>query len=263
MASRFWVLFLLIPTLSFAEARKPRIVIDPGHGGSQHGAKGPEGLLEKELALQVARRVSALLRAAVGAEVFLTREQDVFLPLSERVHAVERHQPDLFLSLHANSMPTPRLRARTEGIETFFLSASASGEGARATADRENAEAPARKAKEKDSTLSFILADLARTEAHADSSRLAYAVHQRLVAGTGAPDRGVQQAPFYVLTGIEVPAILVEVGFISHPAEAARLSSAAYQDKLALAIAEGVQAFLRQTEKRDARERSVAMPSAP
>ena len=260
MSPRLLVLVLCLPALALAAAPRPRIVIDPGHGGTQHGAQGPDGLLEKELALQVARRVGALLTAAVGAEVLLTRERDVNVPLAERVQTAVRGQADLFLSIHANSMPTQRLRARTEGIETFFLSAAASGEGARATADRENAEAPASRAKHTGSTLSFILADLARTEAHADSSRLAYLVHQRLIAGTGAPDRGVQQAPFFVLTGVDVPAILIEVGFISHPAEAKRLSAPGYQEKLALAIAEGVQAYLSQLQKREARERSVAMP---
>ncbi|RJS18058.1 N-acetylmuramoyl-L-alanine amidase [Corallococcus sp. H22C18031201] len=241
----------LVPDLAGAKERAARIVIDPGHGGAKEGAHGPGTFLEKDMALQVAQKLRDKLEAA-GAEVFLTRESDALLALSARVEFSNQHQPDLFVSIHANSMPTKRLRARTGGIETYFLSANASGEAARAVADRENAEAPTAKASRGGSTLAFILDDLARTEAHSDSSRLAYAIHPRLVARTGAGDRGVQQAPFFVLMGVEAPAVLVEVGFISHPEEGVRLSRGEYQDKLAAAISDGVLAFLRETRKRDA-----------
>jgi len=135
-------------------------------------------------------------------------------------------------------------------VETFFLSAEASGEEARRTAARENAESSPRGGAPKSAdALSFILADLARAEAHADSSRLAYAVQQKLVTVTCATDRGVHQAPLHVLTGVEAPAILVEVGFISHPLEGKRLQEPEYQKRLAQAIAEGVKSFLEQTSK--------------
>ncbi len=120
-------------------------------------------------------------------------------------------------------MPTRKLRERIEGIETYFLSASASGARASAVAARENAEAPVAQASENDSTLNFILKDLVRMEAHAGSSRLAYFIHQQLIGATGATDRGVHQAPFYVLTGVGAPAVLIEVGYISHPEEGKRL----------------------------------------
>jgi N-acetylmuramoyl-L-alanine amidase len=234
------------------------IVVDPGHGGTQEGALGPGGLKEKEISLQIARRLKGALERTLHAQVLLTREKDTLLHLSERVAIANEHKPDLFVSVHANSMPTQRQRARAEGIETFFLSANASDEDARKTADRENAEVPKAAAVVHDDTLAYILADLQRAEAHVDSSRLAYAVHQRLVAATRALDRGVQQAPFYVLMGVEAPAILVEVGFISHPKEGKRLTDPDYQETLAIGIAEGVDAFLQQINARDAER--VASP---
>lgn len=256
-------LVLLVPALGGAAERPARIILDPGHGGAQEGAKGPGSLREKDVALQIAQRLRVRLEAA-GGEVYLTRERDAQLSLSERVAMTNDHGADLFISIHANSMPTRRMRARTEGIETYFLSASASGEGARAVADRENAEAPVSRAARGDSTLAFILEDLVRTEAHADSSRLAYAIHPRLISRTRAADRGVQQAPFFVLSGVECPAVLVEVGYISHPQEGLKLGRAEYQEKLAEAISEGVLAFLRETRRRDAaRGPQVAGPVAP
>jgi len=228
-----------------------RIVLDPGHGGAQEGALGPEGLFEKTLALDLALALKAELERS-GAEVLLTREQDVLLPLADRVGFANHARPDLFVSLHANSMPTRKLRARVEGIQTFFLSASASGEDALRTASQENAGAgstggaPAQR-----DTLAFILADLQRGEAHADSARLAYALHRRLLASTRATDLGVQQAPFYVLMGVEAPAVLVEVGFISHPGEGRRLGEAAYRSRLVTALSEGIHAFLAEVAARD------------
>lgn len=219
------------------------IVLDPGHGGDQHGAESPHGALEKDIALELCRKVRSQLLKRPGVEVVFTREKDTRVPLSERVSYANRKRPELFVSVHANSMPTSSQRERVEGIETYFLSANASGDDAKRTAARENADAPKKPGKKKD-TLAFILEDLQRTEAHVHSSRLAYAVHQRLVSATGAVDRGVQQAPFYVLMGVEAPAILLEVGFISHPQEGQRLAQPSHQDRLASAITEGIVAFL-------------------
>jgi N-acetylmuramoyl-L-alanine amidase len=242
-----------------AGEKHARIVLDAGHGGAQEGALGPGGLFEKSLALDLAVALKAELERG-GAEVLLTREQDVVLPLTERVSFSNHARPDLFLSLHANSMPTRKLRARVEGIQTFFLSASASGEDALRTASQENAGAGASgAAPAQRDTLAFILADLQRGEAHADSARLAYAVHRRLVSGCAAVDLGVQQAPFYVLMGVEAPAVLVEVGFISHPTEGRRLAEATYRQKLVAALAEGIHAFLAEV---DARDRAPVAPSA-
>src|SRR5690349_12091656 len=109
-------LALLLLTLSARAERGPRIVIDPGHGGSQEGAKGPGNLQEKEVVLQLARRLREKLEQEMGAQVFLTRDKDGTLPLPTRVEFANGKRPDVFLSIHANSMPTKKLRERIEGI---------------------------------------------------------------------------------------------------------------------------------------------------
>jgi N-acetylmuramoyl-L-alanine amidase len=252
-------------SVPLAAGAQARVVIDPGHGGRQDGAMGPGGYLEKQFSLELARKLAAVLEKEAGAKVLLTRDRDLTLPLSDRVSAANQFRPDVMVSLHANSMPTRRMRATTRGIETFFLSLSASGEAARKTAERENdelAEAGEVQVKEmkemkekpaKDDTLAFILHDLQRAEAHADSSRLAYAIHQKLIAATRAEDRGVQQAPFSVLMGVEAPAVLLELGFLSHPEEGLRLKDPAYQDKLVRAIAEALKTFLAEARRREQR----------
>lgn len=172
--------------LAAAPAPRPRVVVDPGHGGAQEGAISPDGQLEKTVSLDVARRLKAALEHE-GVEVLLTRDQDVLLALADRVTFANQARPDLFVSLHLNSMPTRRLRAKLEGVQTFFLSASASGEDARRVAETENADSAGAAAPLPNDTLAFILADLRRSEAHADSARLAYAIHSRLVpASEGA-----------------------------------------------------------------------------
>ena len=117
-------------------------------------------------------------------------------------------------------------------------------------AARENAESKQAK-HDKSDTLAYILADLQRSENHSSSSRLAYSIQEKLIGATQATDRGVQQAPFYVLMGLEAPAVLVEIGFISHPDEGKKLQDAAYQDTLAHAIADGVKAWLSAVGVRD------------
>jgi N-acetylmuramoyl-L-alanine amidase len=240
---------------------RARVVIDPGHGGAQEGAISPDGQLEKNVSLDVARRLKAALEHA-GADAVLTREQDVLLALADRVTFANQAKPDVFVSLHLNSMPTRRLRAKLEGVQTFFLSASASGEDARRVAETENADSAGAGAPQPTDTLAFILSDLRRSEAHADSARLAYAIHSRLVAASGGSDHGVQQAPFYVLTGVEAPAVLVEFGFISHPEESKKLAKPEYRDRIAQSIADGLLAFLAQTAARDRRP-PVASSTAP
>jgi N-acetylmuramoyl-L-alanine amidase len=238
--------------LSLAAA-KPVVVVDPGHGGDQQGAKSPDGLDEKDFALSLGVKLKAVLEKD-GFDVRLTRGADAHVKLSERVDFSNAQKPVLFVSLHANSMPTRRGRAAANGIETYFLSAKVSGEQARKVAARENAEAGQEKRAGGDA-LSLILADLQRTEAHQDSSRAAYAVHEALIADTGAQDRGVQQAPFYVLMGVQAPAILCEVGYISHPEEGPKLGAPAYQDTLARAIGRGVRDFLTQIQARDGKSK--------
>jgi N-acetylmuramoyl-L-alanine amidase len=228
----------------------PVVVVDPGHGGGQTGAVSQTGAWEKDAALEISKLLKEELEAQLKATVKLTRTTDSDVTLADRVDWANAQKPDLFISVHLNSMPTRRQRLNTEGIETYFLSAAASGEQAKKVAARENAEFHDKRPKGGD-TLAFILADLQRSEAHADSSRLAYAVQQELVNATGGLDRGVQQAPFYVLMGLQALAILVEVGFISHPDEGSKLNDADYQRQAAQAIARGVGAFVQQVSAKN------------
>ncbi len=220
------------------------VVVDPGHGGDKRGALAPDGTAEKDLALQIARRIAKRLERQ-GARVILTRTGDIELPLANRAAVANAERADLFISVHLNSMPTrSRRRLRTQGVETYFLSADATDASATAVAARENADRLAGEpAIDPADPVSGILDDLEHTAALSGSSRLAYAIHEKLVRATGAEDHGVKQAPFYVLAGARMPAVLVEAGFISHAEEARRLRSAAYQEKLARAVADGVAAF--------------------
>jgi N-acetylmuramoyl-L-alanine amidase len=242
---------LMIEILAMTLAISPLIVVDAGHGGTEFGARSPAGLWEKELCLSVSKKLKFVLEKQLAARVVLTRDFDVHVRLAERVALANKLKPDVFISIHANSMPTQKQRRLHQGIETYFLSASASGEQAKKVALRENQETGDGKATaEAGDPLALILADLQRAEAHIDSSRLAYAVQESLIAELHAKDRGVQQAPFFVLMGLEAPAILVEIGFVSHQDEGKRLAETAYRDQIAMALARGVTEFLRNAEAR-------------
>jgi N-acetylmuramoyl-L-alanine amidase len=233
-------LLLLAPAAAAAPVAVPELVavVDPGHGGDKEGAVGPGGLREKDLSLAIARRIAARLREG-GARVLLTRERDEGLDLSLRAALANAAEADLFVSVHLNSMATADGGARTRGIETYFLSPDAR---AVAVAARENADRAPAEVFPTDDAVAGILADLSNVEALAESSRLAHAVHERLVLRTGAEDHGVKQAPFHVLAGARMPAVLVEVGFISHRDEARQLADPAYQERIAAAVAEGIAA---------------------
>ncbi|HSN93080.1 MAG TPA: N-acetylmuramoyl-L-alanine amidase [Anaeromyxobacteraceae bacterium] len=235
--------------LALAVATEPQVftvVIDPGHGGSKHGARSPQGDTEKALALAIAERAARRLKKE-GIRVVLTRTGDIDVELVNRAAVANAIRADLFLSIHMNSMPTRAQRRVQHGIETFFLSADATDASATAVAARENADRLSGEPEiDPADPVSFILRDLGDAAALTGSSRLAYALHEELVRATRAEDRGVKQAPFYVLAGANMPAVLLEVGFISHPAESARLRTREYQERIADAIAAGVEAFRRQ-----------------
>src|SRR5690242_4887039 len=236
---------LAAAALALATARGPAFVavVDPGHGGGQEGAISPAGEKEKDLALEIARRIAARLKAQ-GARVVLTRTGDIEVPLANRAAIANAIRADLFVSIHLNSMATDEARRQTSGVETYFLSAGATDSRANAVAARENADRLAGEP-ERDPAdpVSAILADLQDQASLAGASRLAYAIHERLVSSLGAEDHGVKQAPFYVLAGARMPAVLLEVGFISHDAESARLRTPEYQERVAAAVADGVAAF--------------------
>jgi N-acetylmuramoyl-L-alanine amidase len=226
-------------------AREPplTVVLDPGHGGDQEGALSPAGEKEKDVALAIARRVAAHLKKA-GAKVILTRTGDTSVPLANRAAIATAIRADLFLSVHLNSMPTAEQRRAFQGVETYFLSADATDTRASAVAARENADRLAGEPElDPNDPVAAILDDLEDAASLQGSSRLAYALHERLVSRLGAEDRGVKQAPFYVLAGARMPAVLLEVGFISHEDEAGRLRTREYQEKIAQAVVEGIRAF--------------------
>jgi N-acetylmuramoyl-L-alanine amidase len=224
-------------------------VLDPGHGGDQDGALSPEGLKEKDLTLQIAQRLGAALRRR-GIKVVLTRTGDLSVPLANRAAIANAIKADVFLSIHLNSMPTAEQRQHTSGIETYFLSADATDAHATAVAARENADRIAGEDEiDPSDPVAAILSDLSDADSLAGSSRLAYGIHERLVTSVGAEDRRVKQAPFYVLAGARMPAALLELGFISHAADAARLVTRAYQERLAEAVAEAVQSYRQETKR--------------
>jgi N-acetylmuramoyl-L-alanine amidase len=216
------------------------VVIDPGHGGDKEGAVSADGAREKDVTLQIARRLAARLKHQ-GARVILTRTGDSPVPLAQRAALANAERADVFVSIHLNSMPSRSQRARSRGVETFFLSADATDASATAVAARENAD---RLAGEPDldpgDPVAGILEDLEQTASLAASSRLAQSIHESVVRGCDAEDRGVKQAPFYVLAGARMPAVLLEVGFLSHPEEGKRLRNPQYQERIARAVAEGL-----------------------
>jgi N-acetylmuramoyl-L-alanine amidase len=222
-------------TASAAGAGPRTVVIDPGHGGPDHGARGPSGALEKELVLEIARELRTAL-ARHGVRAVLTREEDRFVTLVERTEIANRARADLYLSIHANSAEDGEAR----GSETYFLSVEASDEEALRVAMMENdVFRMAESAQEDADVVGTILGDLIRTDHLRASSELAHAI-QRELGRVAGPSRGVKQAPFVVLMDVNMPAALIEVGFLTHPEEERRLRAAPHRRGLAEAIARGV-----------------------
>ncbi|MBI4850152.1 MAG: N-acetylmuramoyl-L-alanine amidase [Nitrospirae bacterium] len=222
------------------------IVIDPGHGGDDPGAVGPTGLMEKDIVLDVGKKLGDILASKQGIEVIYTRDKDVFIPLNERTEIANSQKADLFISVHANASP----RRNAKGIETYFLNWTNDAEAMRVAA-REN-KISFRKMEKMQGDLQMILQDLARKNKNEESMRLASSVQNSMVNTLKedygkVEDHGVKYAFFYVLVGAEMPSILVEISFISNREEEKRLSKDHYKDKLAEAIAQGINSYLTQT----------------
>jgi N-acetylmuramoyl-L-alanine amidase len=220
-----------------------RIVVDPGHGGKDFGAPGYlRGVHEKQIVLEVGRRLAEKLRKRLRCEVVMTRSTDRYLTLEERTAIANTKSADLFVSIHTNSA-----RSRNAyGIETYFLNL-ATDEDAILVAARENATST-----KNISDLQTILSDLMKNAKINESSRLAGHVQTEMVGYLKKRyslirSKGVKQAPFYVLLGAQMPAILVETSFISNPRECKRLVDPKYQDHLAEAIAEGIVSYVKET----------------
>jgi N-acetylmuramoyl-L-alanine amidase len=221
------------------------VVLDPGHGGENLGALGPGGTLEKDVALSIARKLRAELVGARGLSVFLTREQDADVDLDSRTAIANNYKADLFVSIHANAS-----RARgAKGSEVYFLSYQASDDESRRTAQLEGMAEPVAGAAP-GSDLALILWDMAQAEHLEESSALASRIQEELASVTGSEGRGVKQAPFRVLVGAAMPAVLVEVAFISNPEEEKLLASEAYQGRIAASLARGIERFRRERAAR-------------
>ncbi|MGA6971014.1 MAG: N-acetylmuramoyl-L-alanine amidase [Candidatus Binatus sp.] len=215
------------------------VMIDPGHGGYDPGTQSAAGVMEKDLALQIATRLKTALEAR-GIRAELTRSSDVFISLAERTRIANSAGADLFVSIHLNSSPNPD----TDGIEVYYLNNTTDHATIR-LARMENAGADGYGAAD-DSNLNYILTDLRQNYKASEAASLAKLIDAQTVAdldagfGLNVNPLGAKMGPFYVLVGAHMPAVLVECGFMSNAAEAARLASARYQDVLAGAIATAV-----------------------
>ncbi len=214
------------------------VIIDPGHGGKDGGAAA-HGLVEKNITLSVARRLAALIESRLGLKVFLTRSDDRFVTLSRRTKIARDRKGDLFISLHVNA----NTRSSAEGFETYILNFTAD-RSAMAVAARENASSD-----KSVSELEDLLQIIAKNTKIAESKALAQALHKgalgRLNQRWKQRDLGVKEAPFHVLAGVNVPSVLVEMGFITNKKEAGRLGEAAYLNALALGLYQGLESYLR------------------
>ena len=220
------------------------IVVDAGHGGYDPGTTSRSGFREKSVTLDVALRLRDLLQAS-GFRVVMTRTSDRFISLSRRSDIANSEQGDLFVSIHANSS---RSRAAS-GFEVYYLS-EATDDHARALEASENVSLPEEVGHSISQETQAIVWDLLYTEHRAESVEMARSICRGLKQGGVSQNRGVKSARFAVLKGSRMPAILVEVGFLSHPAEAERLRQPSYRQKIAEGIRNGVLQFKAAQEQR-------------
>jgi N-acetylmuramoyl-L-alanine amidase len=212
-----------------------RIVVDAGHGGHDSGTLGPGGIEEKNVVLDVALRLGALLKQRLGADVIYTRDDDTFIPLETRTAIANKAQADLFISIHANSSPDPAAR----GVETYFLNFTTSADALEVAA-RENAVSD-----QSIHQLSDLVKKIALQDKINESREFASDVQQSLYSGLedgnpGLKDRGVKKAPFVVLIGANMPSILAEISFLTNPDDASELRQPEYRERIAESLYRGV-----------------------
>lgn len=212
-----------------------RVVIDAGHGGHDTGTIGPNGLMEKELVLDVALRLGKLVGEQLGTEVVYTRPDDTFIPLEERTKIANREKADLFISIHANSSPAPS----ATGVETYFFNFNSDKSGLE-LATRENATSTS-----SISDLNDLLHKAVLKAKLEESRTFAQQVQKSLWASSvkinaRSRDRGVRQAPFVVLIGATMPSILAEIGFVSNPHDEKLLRRTPQRQAIAEALFKGV-----------------------
>ena len=216
-----------------------RVIIDAGHGGKDEGTRGPGGMTEKELVLDVAKRVGALVQDRLGVEVIYTRTDDTFIPLEQRTVIANEQRGDLFISIHANASSIKTV----SGVEIYYLSFSNSKIDLE-TAARENAGSESSVYE-----LESLLQKAMLNDKLKESSEFASKVLQAMVGPVTNPatartrSRGVRRAPFVVLIGAHMPSILAEIGFITNPADEAQMAKPAHRQKIAETLARGVQDF--------------------
>ena len=219
-----------------------KIVLDPGHGGKDPGAMA-FGLKEKDIVLDVAKKLAPILKKELGCEVVLTRKDDTFISLEERTALANTNNADLFISLHINAHPSAKVR----GVETYYLNLTTNAEAMRVAA-RENATSTHQM-----SELQDILSDIMKNSKIDESSRLAQQVHNSIISEadkrgfTDIKNLGVKQAPFYVLIGAQMPAILIELAFISNEKDQENLKNPAFLDMCTKEITEGIRAYVNAT----------------
>lgn len=213
------------------------IVIDPGHGGKDPGALGPRAMKERIIVLSISEKLRDILTKK-GYTVRMTRDTNRFIPLRERTAFAVEHKADLFLSIHANASES----YKAKGIETYYLDVASTDKASEIIAARENADSGYNIQE-----LEKLLKGIIQESKSEDSKRLAGHIQQELVRATGAINRGVKHARFVVLIGTNVPAVLIETGFVSNPTEGRKLTTSAYQHKIATAIAQGIDKFLGKT----------------
>jgi N-acetylmuramoyl-L-alanine amidase len=220
------------------------VVIDPGHGGENYGSIGPSGYTEKEFNLELSRRLREALQR-MGLEVIMTRDDDVFVDLETRTEVANSVGGDLFISIHANGFTNEE----AGGFEVYFLS-PALDEEARVVELMENGGRDRLTlGGDVDDEVAFILWDTAHNEFVAESSHFAQMIDEEMARRLTIKNRGVKQADFVVLTGVYLPAVLVETAFITNPREESLLKDEAFQETVVDGIVQAVRRF-KQAYKR-------------
>jgi N-acetylmuramoyl-L-alanine amidase len=213
------------------------IVIDPGHGGAEDGAKGAKGTLEKAVTLATARRLKGVLETRLGARVLLTRDDDRAVPLDERAAFANNNKAELFISLHANAS----LRRTAAGAEVFYLTLDRADEEARRVAESEGVAMPVFGGGSRE--IDVILWEMAQAQHLTRSADFARVVETHLRGAVPVSPRAIQQAPFRVLVGANMPAVLIEMGYISNPDQESAMATAPFQARFAQAVADAVASF--------------------
>lgn len=222
------------------------IVIDPGHGGDETGARGPNGTLEKDVTLAVARRIEAAIEGRLGIRVLLTRDGDQTVGLDERASRANNNKADLFISLHANASP----RTSAGGAEVFYLSLEDYGSEAERAARGNGVALPVFGGGTRE--IELILWEMAQARYIDQSATFAGMVEEELRQRVPMSARALQQAPFRVLVGANMPAVLVELGFITNPDEERMLAGEPFQNAVVQALVESIvrfRAYLRSIQK--------------